>query len=242
MINNETVAGLFICLPTAELLIFTFNDINMDIEKIFANNQQWIQSKLNPDKDYFKKLAVGQAPDLLYIGCSDSRVTAEELMGAAPGEVFVHRNIANMVPNNDINVTSVINYAVTHLKVNNIVVCGHYYCGGVKAAMESSDLGMLNLWLDDIKDVYRLHKNELNKIESEEQRYKRLVELNVQEQCTNIMKISEVQHAHTTRGLSVHGWVFDINTGRLIDLKIDIDAISRSLLDIFKFNSSEDTA
>jgi carbonic anhydrase len=211
----------------------------MDIEKIFINNQNWIQSKLNPDKDYFTKLAVGQSPDLLYIGCSDSRVTAEEMMGAAPGEVFVHRNIANMVPNNDINVTCVINYAVTHLKVNNIVVCGHYYCGGVKAAMESSDLGLLNLWLDDIKDVYRTHKNELNEIDSDEDRYKRLVELNVQEQCINILKISEVQKAYTTRGLKVHGWVFDINSGKLIDLKIDTEAISRGFEDIFAFRKSD---
>ncbi|HTE28333.1 carbonic anhydrase [Flavitalea sp.] len=209
----------------------------MNIEKIFINNQNWIQSKLKPDKDYFIKLSAGQTPDLLYIGCSDSRVTAEEMMGAAPGEVFVHRNIANMVPNNDINVTSVINYAVNHLKVNNIVVCGHYYCGGVKAAMQSSDLGLLNLWLDDIKDVYRTHKDELNRIESEDDRYKRLVELNVQEQCLNILKISEVQNAYKERGLRVHGWVFDINTGKLIDLKIDVEAISRGFGDIFEFRN-----
>jgi len=211
----------------------------MDIDQIFINNKTWIQSKLNPDKEYFSKLSVGQTPDLLYIGCSDSRVTAEEMMGAAPGEVFVHRNIANMVPNNDINVTCVINYAVTHLKVNNIVLCGHYYCGGVKAAMESSDLGLLNLWLDDIKDVYRTHKDELNQIDSEEDRYKRLVELNVQEQCINILKIAEVQHAIQTRGLRVHGWVFDIHTGKLIDLKIDGEAIRRSLSDIFKFRKPD---
>jgi carbonic anhydrase len=148
----------------------------MDINKIFANNEEWIRSKQSPDKEFFANLAIGQTPDILYIGCSDSRVTAEEMMGAKPGEIFVHRNIANMVPNNDLNVTSVINYAVEHLKVNNIVLCGHYYCGGVKAAMESSDLGLLNLWLDDIRDVYRLHKKELNLIEKEEERYKRLVE------------------------------------------------------------------
>ena len=211
----------------------------MDIEKIFINNQNWIKSKLNPDKDYFTKLAGGQSPDLLYIGCSDSRVTAEEMIGATPGEVFVHRNIANLVPNNDVNVTCVINYAVNHLKVNNIVVCGHYYCGGVKAAMESSDMGLLNLWLDDIKDVYRMHKNELNQIDSEEERYKRLVELNVQEQCINILKIAEVQKAIQTRGLSVHGWVFDIKSGKLIDLKIDTEAIRLGLSDIFKFRKPD---
>jgi len=209
----------------------------MKIERIFNNNKNWIKSKLDPDKEYFAKLATGQAPDMLYIGCSDSRVTAEEMMGAQPGEIFVHRNIANMVPNNDLNVTSVINYAVNHLRVSNIVVCGHYYCGGVKAAMESSDLGLLNLWLDDIKDVYRLHKKELNLIASEEDRYKRLVELNVQEQCINILKISEVQNAYRSRGLRVHGWVFDIRTGKLIDLKIDLEAIVRGFGDLYEFKS-----
>jgi carbonic anhydrase len=207
----------------------------MEIAKIFSNNKNWIKSKLGPDKDYFDKLAIGQTPDILYIGCSDSRVTAEEMMGAQPGEIFVHRNIANMVPNNDLNVTSVINYAVQHLKVNNIVVCGHYYCGGVKAAMESSDLGLLNLWLDDIKDVYRLHKKELNAITSEEDRYKRLVELNVQEQCVNILKIAEVQNAYRDRGLRVHGWVFDIKTGSLVDLKIDFESIVMGFGNIFEF-------
>lgn len=207
----------------------------MQIEKIFANNKNWIKSKIEPDENYFNNLATGQAPDILYIGCSDSRVTAEDMMGAQPGEIFVHRNIANMVPNNDLNVTSVINYAVNHLKVSHIVVCGHYYCGGVKAAMQSSDLGLLNLWLDDIKDVYRLHKKELNAIASEEERYKRLVELNVEEQCINILKISEVQTALRERGLKVHGWVFDIKTGNLIDLKIDFEKIAHSVGNIFEF-------
>ena len=207
----------------------------MEIDKIFLNNKKWIESKLEPDKDYFDKLAVGQEPEILYIGCSDSRVTAEDLMGAKPGEVFVHRNIANMVPNNDLNVTSVINYAVQYLKVKHIVVCGHYYCGGVKAAMESSDMGLLNLWLDDIKDVYRVHKKELNAITSEDERYKRLVELNVQEQCINILKIAEVQNAYRRRGLRVHGWVFDIKTGRLIDLKINFAAVVMEFRNIFEF-------
>jgi carbonic anhydrase len=207
----------------------------MDIDKIFINNKNWIKSKIEPDKNYFANLSVGQSPQILYIGCSDSRVTAEELMGAQPGEIFVHRNIANMVPNNDLNVTSVINYAVNHLKVNHIVVCGHYYCGGVKAAMESSDLGLLNLWLDDIKDVYRLHKKELTQISSQEDRYKRLVELNVQEQCINILKISEVQDAYRQRGLRVLGWVFDIHTGQLIDLKIDFEAIIAGFGDLYEF-------
>ncbi|RYG26106.1 MAG: carbonic anhydrase [Chitinophagaceae bacterium] len=207
----------------------------MKIEKIFANNKNWIKSKLVSDENYFENLATGQSPDILYIGCSDSRVTAEDMMGAQPGEIFVHRNIANMVPNNDLNVTSVINYAVNHLKVNHIVVCGHYYCGGVKAAMESSDLGLLNLWLDNIKEVYRLHKKELNAISSEDERYKRLVQLNVEEQCINILKISEVQAALRERGFKVHGWVFDIKSGKLIDLNIDFKKIAENVGIIFDF-------
>ena len=131
------------------------------------------------DSDYFDNLSKGQNPDILYIGCSDSRVTAEELMGVSPGDVFVHRNIANMVPNTDLSAMSVIDYAILHLQVIHIVVCGHYYCGGVKAAMQSKDLGILNPWLRNIRDVYRIHKEELNNIQDEEQRYKRLVELNV---------------------------------------------------------------
>ena len=139
----------------------------MDLKKVFDNNKRWIQEKLNVSSTYFDDLGKGQNPDLLYIGCSDSRVTAEELMGAEPGEVFVHRNIANMVISIDLNVMSVVNYAVNVLKVNNIVVCGHYACGGVKAAMQSADLGILNPWLRNIRDVYRIHRNELNTIEDE---------------------------------------------------------------------------
>jgi carbonic anhydrase len=140
----------------------------MDIKKVFENNKNWVNAKLSVDKSYFNELSEGQEPDILYIGCSDSRVTAEELMGAGPGEVFVHRNIANMVPNTDLNSMSVITYAVKHLKVNHVVVCGHYYCGGVKAAMESADLGILNPWLRNIRDVYRIHADELDNIQDEE--------------------------------------------------------------------------
>ncbi|MBL7917830.1 MAG: carbonic anhydrase, partial [Bacteroidia bacterium] len=197
----------------------------MKIEEIFKNNQLWIEEKLKLNSDYFNELAKGQAPEFLYIGCSDSRVTAEEIMGVQPGEVFVHRNIANLVNTVDLNVMSVINFAVKHLEVNHVVVCGHYYCGGVKAAMQSTDLGILNPWLRNIRDVYRLHKTELNAIKNEDERYKRLVELNVQEQCINVIKTSSVQQAHKERGLLVHGWVFDVNTGKLIDLKIDFQKI-----------------
>jgi carbonic anhydrase len=205
----------------------------MDIQQIFESNKSWVKDKLQVDSDYFKNLSKGQSPEILYVGCSDSRVTAEELMGVAPGDVFVHRNIANMVPNTDLSAMSVIDYAVAHLKVNHIVVCGHYYCGGVKAAMQSEDLGILNPWLRNIRDVYRLHKKELNQIEDEEEKYKRLVELNVQEQCINVIKTPEVQRAFREREITVHGWVFDIHTGKLIDLKIDFKNILRDIMEIY---------
>ncbi len=206
----------------------------MKIDQIFKNNQQWISEKLKTDKDYFKNLVNGQNPEVLYIGCSDSRVTAEELMGARPGEVFVHRNIANMVANSDLSAMSVINYAVSHLEVKHIVVCGHYYCSGVKAAMQSADLGILNPWLRNIRDVYRLHRNELDGILDEEQRYMRLVELNVQEQCVNVLKTSDVQKAYKERNLTVHGWVFDIRTGKLTDLKINFGQILSEIMEIYR--------
>lgn len=208
----------------------------MHIEQVFVNNEKWIQEKLSANKDYFNELAKGQAPEFLYIGCSDSRVTAEDIMGVQPGEVFVHRNIANLVNSVDLNVMSVLNYAVRHLKVNHIVVCGHYYCGGVKAAMQPSDLGILNPWLRNIRDVYRLHKEELNAISNEDERYNRLIELNVQEQCINLIKTAAVQQAHKERGLLVHGWVFDIRSGRLIDLKIDFPNILASIMEIYKLS------
>jgi len=206
----------------------------MDISQIFKNNQEWVQSKLNLDSDYFKNLSKGQNPDILYIGCSDSRVTAEEMMGVSPGDAFVHRNIANMVPNTDLSSMAVIDFAVEHLKVNHIVVCGHYYCGGVKAAMQSKDLGILNPWLRNIRDVYRLHRNELDKIADEDVRYKRLVELNVQEQCVNVIKTAQVQKASRERGLTVHGWVFDIHSGKLIDLKINFTKILENVMEIYR--------
>lgn len=208
----------------------------MDFTKIFENNQKWVSEKLALDPSYFKKLAQGQNPEYLYIGCSDSRVTAEDLMGVQPGEAFIHRNIANMVISIDLNVMSVLNYAVRHLKVNHIIVCGHYSCGGVKAAMQSADMGILNPWLRNIRDVYRLHKKELNAIENEELRYNRLVELNVQEQCVNLIKTAAVQQAHKERSLLVHGWVFDIQSGKLIDLKIDFPSILEGIMDIYRLD------
>ncbi|WP_289060516.1 carbonic anhydrase [uncultured Zobellia sp.] len=205
----------------------------MDLDTVFDNNQKWIAEKLETNSDYFKELAVGQNPELLYIGCSDSRVTAEEVMGAKPGEVFVHRNIANMVISIDLNVLSVVKYAVDYLKVKHIIVCGHYACGGVKAAMQSADLGVLNPWLRNIRDVYRLHKEELNAIEDETKKYDRLVELNVKEQCVNLIKTAVVQKAYRDHGLRVHGWIFDVHTGKLIDLKIDFEGYLKNIMEIY---------
>jgi len=208
----------------------------MDIQSVFKNNEQWIAEKLALDPHYFEELSRSHNPELLYIGCSDSRVSAEELMGVGPGEVFVHRNIANLVNNIDLNVMSVLNYAVRHLKVNHVVVCGHYNCGGVKAAMQSKDMGILNPWLRNIRDVYRLHKDELNAITEEGKRYDRLVELNVQEQCVNLIKTAAIQEAYKDRGLIVHGWVFDMRNGQLIDLKIDFPNILESIMEIYQLD------
>lgn len=205
----------------------------MKLDKVFKNNEAWIKDKLSTDNNYFEELGKGQSPELLYIGCSDSRVTAEDLMGLGPGEAFVHRNIANMVISIDLNVMSVVNYAVDHLKVNHVVVCGHYACGGVKAAMQSADLGILNPWLRNIRDVYRIHRDELDAIADEDKRYDRLVELNVQEQCVNLIKTATVQKAARDRNLKVHGWVFDVHTGRLIDLKIDFEGILKNIMEIY---------
>lgn len=190
--------------------------------KIFENNKNWVATKKVSNKDFFAKLAEGQNPDFLYIGCSDSRVTAEEMMGAHAGEVFVHRNIANVISNSDLSAMSVIEYAVKYLNVKHIVVCGHYECGGVQAAMQPKDMGVLNPWLRNIRDVYRLHHDELDAISDEQLRYNRLVELNVEEQAFNVIKTAVVQKAFLRSGFPiVHGWIFDVGSGLLKDLDID---------------------
>ena len=205
----------------------------MNLDSVFQNNEEWIKDKLDSNANYFDDLGKGQNPELLFIGCSDSRVTAEELMGLGPGDVFVHRNIANMVISIDLNAMSVVNYAVDHLKVNHVVVCGHYGCGGVKAAMQSADLGILNPWLRNIRDVYRIHKTELNAIVDENKKYEKLVELNVKEQCVNLIKTAAIQKAYRDRNLQVHGWVFDVHTGKLIDLKIDFEKYLKDIMEIY---------
>jgi carbonic anhydrase len=203
-------------------------------EKIFENNKKWIAEKLSLDSNYFGKLASGQHPEFLYIGCSDSRVTAEDLMGLQPGEVFIHRNIANLVVSTDNNLNAVVQYAVAHLKVKYIIVCGHYECGGIKAALNPTDMGQLNSWLQTLRDVYRLHQQELDGIAEQQKRFDRLVELNVREQCINIIKIDHVQRAWYKTGYpKIFGWVFDVRTGSIIDLGLEMEKEFQSIRSIY---------
>lgn len=203
-------------------------------DKLFDNNRKWADQKRENDPGYFARLSEGQTPEYLWVGCSDSRIPAEQITGLEPGEAFIHRNIANLVVNTDLNVMSVINYAVRHLGVKHIVVCGHYGCGGVKAAMTPKDLGLLNPWLRNIRDVYRLHEKELDAIADEEQRYNRLVELNVVEQCRNIIKTAAVQQSYAENSYPiVHGWVFNFHDGLLKDLKIDFIQVLKDIQKIY---------
>lgn len=203
-------------------------------EQIFDNNRRWAAHKTEQDAHYFDQLAKDQHPDYLYIGCSDSRVPANEIMGVEPGSVFVHRNVANLVNNTDLNVMAVINYAVRHLAVKHIIVCGHYNCGGVKAAMQPQDLGILNPWLRNIRDVYRLHKAELDGIDDSARRYDKLVELSVMEQCINVIKTAAVQLSYVEQGYPiVHGWVFDLRDGLLKDLQLDFKQILRDIQQVY---------
>jgi len=206
----------------------------MTFETVFKNNEKWVEEKLSIDPLYFEKLSKGQHPEFLYIGCSDSRVTAEDLMGVNPGEVFIHRNIANQVVPTDNNINAVIQYAVEHLKVKHIIICGHYECGGVKAALHPSDMGQLNSWLQTLRDVRRLHKSELDNIKDEQQLFDRLVELNVREQCMNIIKIDHVQRSWYKTGFpQIHGWVFNVRNGKLIDLGLNMEKEFMEIREIY---------
>ena len=183
-------------------------------ERLLKNNKQWVENQLALDPTYFEQLAKGQSPEYLWIGCSDSRVPANEITGTQPGEIFVHRNIANLVVHTDVNLLSVLQYAVDILQVKHIIVCGHYGCGGVKAALTSTHLGIINKWLRNIKDVYRFHQAELDLISNEEDRVDRLVELNVKEQVINLAKTSIIQKAWKERGgPTIHGWVYRLTDG-----------------------------
>jgi carbonic anhydrase len=189
--------------------------------RLLENNKNWVKEQLNLDPTYFEKLSKGQSPEYLWIGCSDSRVPANQITGTEPGEVFVHRNIANMVVHSDMNMLSVLSYAVEVLKVKHIIVCGHYGCGGVIAAMKNQQFGLIDNWLRHIKDVYRYHHVELDAIEDENERARRFVEVNVQEQVHDLGKTSIVQNAwRRNQPLHIHGWVYDINDGLINDLKV----------------------
>ena len=183
-------------------------------EKLLQENKTWAAETIAKDPDFFKNLVNLQSPEYLWIGCSDSRVPANQITGTQPGEIFVHRNIANMVVNTDLNLLSVLQYAVEVLHVKHIIVCGHYGCGGVQAAMTQKSLGIINKWLRNIKDVYRFHRDEIDAIEDEEQRTNRLVELNVQEQVLNLAKTSIIQKAwKEQKSPDLHGWVYGLHNG-----------------------------
>jgi len=184
-------------------------------EVLLQENRLWAARKLSEDPEYFQRLAHLQTPEFLWIGCSDSRVPANEITGTQPGEIFVHRNVANLVVNTDVNLLAVLDYAVNYLKVKHIIVCGHYGCGGIKAAASKTDFKpVLNMWLRNIKDVYRIHKAEIDSIEDEETRTNRLVELNVQEQIYNLAKTSIIQRCWLEEGRpDLHGWVYGLKDG-----------------------------
>jgi carbonic anhydrase len=184
-------------------------------EKLLLENKAWAAEKMQDDPEFFKRLSLLQTPEFLWIGCSDSRVPANEITGTQPGEIFVHRNVANLVINTDVNVLSVLDYAVNHLKVKHVIVCGHYGCGGIKASTTNQDFKpVLNMWLRNIKDVYRLHRDELNAITDEGKRVDRLTELNVMEQVFNLAKTSIIQRAwKTEQRPDLHGWVYGLKDG-----------------------------
>ena len=203
-------------------------------KKILDNNKKWVQDKLAISPNYFKNLADGQEPPLLWIGCSDSRVPANEIIGAEPGEVFVHRNIANMVLHTDMNMLSVLDYAVNALKVKHVIVCGHYGCGGVKAAMGNNSIGIIDNWIRHIKDVYRFHHQELDAILDEKQRFNKFVEINVKEQVMDLAKTSIVQNAWKNgQELSLHGWVYGLNDGYVTDLDVNFSC-DKDLDDVYQ--------
>ncbi|TMW64206.1 hypothetical protein Poli38472_012828 [Pythium oligandrum] len=208
------------------------------LERLFENNKKWRDGKKLLDPDYFDKTSKGQHPQYLWIGCSDSRVPAEEITGLAPGEMFVHRNVANMVVSNDVSALSVIQYAVEHLKVKDIIVCGHYGCGGVRAAVENRHMGLLDNWLRNIRDVCRLHHTELQDIDDAEDRLNRIIELNTVEQCMNIFKTGLVQRHQVKYGFPrIHGLVYNIQNGELKELDVDFQSYIKKYRSIYRLHS-----
>ena len=206
---------------------------NTYYHQLLENNKDWVKEMLVKDENYFKTLAEGQKPPILWIGCADSRVPANQITGTLPGEIFVHRNIANMVVHTDMNMLSVLDYAVNFLKVKHVIVCGHYGCGGVQAAMQNKSLGLINKWIRNIKEVYKQNYTELNKIQDEQKRFDRLVELIVKAQVYDLAKTSIIQQSwKDDTGLEIHGWVYGLKDGIIKDLKVSMDSAAH-LDDIF---------
>jgi carbonic anhydrase len=210
----------------------------MEIYKaLLEGNKHWVAQQLKEDPDYFNNLSKGQSPQVLWIGCSDSRVPANQITNTMPGEIFVHRNIANMVVHTDMNMLSVLDYAVNVLNVRHVIVCGHYGCGGVKAAMGAQQFGLIDNWLRHIKDVYRLYKDELEGIADEEKRFDRFVELNVIEQVLDLTKTSIIQNAWKARNQPfVHGWVYSLQTGIIKDLQVSFNSVTE-IPEIYRIDS-----
>ena len=205
-------------------------------KKILDNNKKWVEDSLQKDLNYFADLAKGQTPPLLWIGCSDSRVPANEIIGAKPGEVFVHRNIANMVIHSDMNMLSVLDYAVNILKVKHVIVCGHYGCGGIQAAMSNESIGIIDNWIRHIKDIYRLHHHFLDSIIDEKARFNAFVEINVKEQVFDLSKTSIVQAAWKSgQDLTLHGWAYGLNSGFVTDLNVNISS-DKDLDSVYRLN------
>ncbi|MFZ1311999.1 MAG: carbonic anhydrase [Chitinophagaceae bacterium] len=197
-------------------------------EVLLNDNKHWAAKKLAEDPDFFERLLHVQSPEFLWIGCSDSRVPPDQITQTEPGEIFIHRNVANLVVNTDVNLMSVVDYAVNHLKIKHVVVCGHYGCGGIKAAMSNEDFNqVLNMWLRNIKDIYRIHRKELENITDEEKRVNRMVELNVKEQVFNLAKTALIQRAWSSEQRpDLHGWVYDLHDGLIkpiVEMKAGTD-------------------
>ena len=219
--------------PNSYRPIHDTNSISYD--SLLQGNQKFVEETLKEDPDYFNKLAAGQTPPVLWIGCADSRVPANQITNTSPGEIFVHRNIANMVIHSDMNMLSVLDYAVNVLKVKHVIVTGHYGCGGVIAAMTHQQFGLIDNWLRHIKDVYRLHADELDQITDEKERTDKLVEFNVIENVYNLCKTSIVQNAWKNgQKLGVHGWVYSIQTGIIKDMKVSTYD-NANMEDVFRF-------
>jgi carbonic anhydrase len=206
-------------------------------KQLLLQNKAWVTQKNQEDPEFFMRLSKLQTPKFLWIGCSDSRVPANEITGTQPGEVFVHRNIANMVVHTDMNMLSVLDYAVNVLEVDHVIVCGHYGCGGVKAAMGQQQFGVIDNWIRHIKDVYRFHQEELEAIEDMKKREDRFIEVNVMEQVHDLGKTSIIQNAWLKRGGPyVHGWVYNLETGIIKDLKVTFHE-NAELLHAYKFEA-----